>query len=873
MGADSEKKPFLFSVIMSVYNVEPYINEAIDSVIRQDFGFESIQLILVNDGSADRSGEICDEYQAKYPNNIEVVHKANGGLSSARNAGMKRVRGEWVSFFDPDDILSPNTFSEVAKFIGDHGDETDVIAIPIFMFGDQEGPHPLNDKFSRGSRVIDLKRDWQYTQMSLASAFVKVSVAKAVAFQDNLNLVVAEDARELTKILPLRCTLGVVADVQYLYRKRGDSNVGSARAKKGWYAPYLREFSVWVLDYCTAHFGAVPLFIQFMVMYDLQWKLRMKEIPEGVLTEGEKDAYFALLWDTVKRIAPEVIAAQRQLNDNQKYYILHQHFNIETLSAATLPVNVHFMSIDKDQLTIEGTLATETDAAFCGGEVFLKVNGRRIALEDNHYFREESMLEREIAQAHGFRVSVPLTENSTVTFWRSTDHGDVRVNRLVLGKYSPVGRLAHSYYAKDGWLLVCKDGRIEVKQKKHYFWSNEIPLLCELLKSKKLGARKAVPVRLLYRVLKLFMRSKKIWLICDKANRADDNGEAFFKFVCRQKGVKPIFLVSKESADFARLKQYGTVLSYMSWGHKIAYLFADFVLSAYSHDEINNPFLGHHEPFRDLLQRPRFVFLQHGITKDDISAGTNKYHKNFTGFVTAAKAEYDSIAENQANYGYQPEQIWLTGFPRYDYLYHDEQKSIVIMPTWRRSLFGAYHAENSQWDLCPGFENSDYYQFYNGLIHSERLLTAASELGYKIVFVPHPVLFPYLDRFSPDPRIDMKGTDVVYREMFAQNMLLLTDFSSVAFDFAYLRKPVVYAHFDSNHYAEGYFDYERDGFGEVESTLEGTIDRLIEYMQNGCQLKPEYRKRIDAFFAFNDKNNCQRVYDKLMEFYAPKKEG
>ncbi len=93
----------------------------------------------------------------------------------------------------------------------------------------------------------------------------------------------------------------------------------------------------------------------------------------------------------------------------------------------------------------------------------------------------------------------------------------------------------------------------------------------------------------------------------------------------------------------------------------------------------------------------------------------------------------------------------------------------------------------------------------------------------------------------------------------------MTDYSSVSFDFAYLRKPVIYARFDAYHYTEGYYDDERDGFGEVEYDLESTVDRIIEYMHNGCQLKPMYRERIDKFFAFNDKNNCQRVYEKIRE--------
>ena len=75
---------FDFSVIMAVYNTEPFLKEAIDSLIGQTLGFSHIQLILVDDGSIDGSGRICDEYQNRHPENIVVVHKENGGVSSAR---------------------------------------------------------------------------------------------------------------------------------------------------------------------------------------------------------------------------------------------------------------------------------------------------------------------------------------------------------------------------------------------------------------------------------------------------------------------------------------------------------------------------------------------------------------------------------------------------------------------------------------------------------------------------------------------------------------------------------------------------------------------------------------------------------------------
>ena len=142
------KKQFKFSIIVSIYNVEKYIKEAIDSLINQTIGFEeNVQLILVNDGSTDNSEEICLNYEKNYPKNIKTITKKNGGPSSARNCGLKYVDGEYVNFFDPDDILSENTLKHVYNFFKKHENEIDFVAMPIIMFGRKTGEHLLNYKF------------------------------------------------------------------------------------------------------------------------------------------------------------------------------------------------------------------------------------------------------------------------------------------------------------------------------------------------------------------------------------------------------------------------------------------------------------------------------------------------------------------------------------------------------------------------------------------------------------------------------------------------------------------------------------------------------------------------------------------------------
>lgn len=97
------------SIIMPVYNSEQFLFKAVDSVLQQDF--DSFELILVDDGSRDKSGQICDRYREKF-SNVKVIHKKNGGICSARNAGLKVAEGEYIGFCDNDDLYLPNLIKD-----------------------------------------------------------------------------------------------------------------------------------------------------------------------------------------------------------------------------------------------------------------------------------------------------------------------------------------------------------------------------------------------------------------------------------------------------------------------------------------------------------------------------------------------------------------------------------------------------------------------------------------------------------------------------------------------------------------------------------------------------------------------------------------
>ncbi len=125
------------SVIVPVYKVEKYLNACVDSILNQTF--EDYELVLVDDGSPDRCGEVCDEYASK-DRRIKVIHQANAGLSAARNAGIARAAGGWITFIDSDDIVAEDYLRTLYQMHEKYDAEVVVCEAGRFRDGDDWQP-------------------------------------------------------------------------------------------------------------------------------------------------------------------------------------------------------------------------------------------------------------------------------------------------------------------------------------------------------------------------------------------------------------------------------------------------------------------------------------------------------------------------------------------------------------------------------------------------------------------------------------------------------------------------------------------------------------------------------------------------------------
>ena len=158
----------LVSVIVPVYNIEQYLNICMDSILAQSY--HSLQIVLVDDGSTDNSGVICDEYAAKDPR-VTVIHKENGGLSDARNAGIEIVKGEYVTFVDSDDMLNPRTIEYLIDLITEYNGDISVCQSMVV----QENDFDYSQFTNNSDEIIQLSDNLSIMHHLLSNKYLDVT--------------------------------------------------------------------------------------------------------------------------------------------------------------------------------------------------------------------------------------------------------------------------------------------------------------------------------------------------------------------------------------------------------------------------------------------------------------------------------------------------------------------------------------------------------------------------------------------------------------------------------------------------------------------------------------------------------------------------
>lgn len=364
-------------------------------------------------------------------------------------------------------------------------------------------------------------------------------------------------------------------------------------------------------------------------------------------------------------------------------------------------------------------------------------------------------------------------------------------------------------------------------------------------------------------IAKIFIRD--FWLVGEERGEARDNGYWFFKYVRENHSEQKIaYVIDKKCADYAKVKDLGKIVQWGGLAHWFWYLVAKKNISSQKGCKPNAAACYLFEIKLRLWRNKRY-FLQHGITVND---GKWLYYNacRFKLFVCGAKPEYEFVKEK---FGYPEYAVKCLGFCRFDNLIDCSSNSnqILVMPTWREYLARA-HGKVTESALKQQFGETEYFQKWSEFLCREELCNILKQYNLKVLFYPHRNMQRFIEHFNslklPDciEIADYKNIEV--QQALKESICLITDYSSVFFDFAYMKKPILFYQFDEtefreNQYSAGYFDYHDNPLGQWFGEQIGLLVELNNLAKTGF---PQ-NDNAELFFDQMDCDNTKRNYEAI----------
>lgn len=259
-----------FSIIIPVYNNEKYIKECIRSVLEQDYNVSKIQLILIDDGSTDNSFLICKEY-AKLYSNILLIHQKNKGVSAARNLGIKKALGKYILFLDSDDYLSENVCSTIYPFFEKHKKTIDIVTYPI-LYNDNSkiNKHFRYSKiYVKNSAVYDLNKYSELIQTTI-NICIKNEGKNTPLFNTKIHF--SEDEDYATSILIKKMKIGFCEECTYFYRRHNENTNAAYRVTTSAFYSMLNFYK------SKLQKNHQMTYIQNLFLNTLRWRLEENKL-------------------------------------------------------------------------------------------------------------------------------------------------------------------------------------------------------------------------------------------------------------------------------------------------------------------------------------------------------------------------------------------------------------------------------------------------------------------------------------------------------------------------------------------------------------------------------------------------------------------
>ena len=368
-------------------------------------------------------------------------------------------------------------------------------------------------------------------------------------------------------------------------------------------------------------------------------------------------------------------------------------------------------------------------------------------------------------------------------------------------------------------------------------------------------------IRILYLTTITIYKDKDIWLICETEFQAQENGYYLFKYIRENYPDKRVYyVISKQSPSLNNINYLGNVLYLNSFKQIFLMFHANKIIS--THGLWMNPDeMGIFRKLTKKMLKSKKIMLNHGIGL--MKNGKEYYHKNtfaLNDLFIAISDLHKSIFVNE--YGYKDEEVVIAGYPRFDDLIDTSTvNNIVFMPTWR----------DGEDNLGDKFKDTEFFKETEKLLNNSKLKLFLKKNDIILNVYMHQNFQKYnkfYKKFENENIKIIEQGEKTVQDLLKENKCLITDYSSVLFDFIYMKKPFISYQFDRKEFLNSrkdsaFIDITKDIPGDIVDNSEKLIDVLKELNEVEFKIKPEHLRSSEKFFKYRDQNNRKRVYEAI----------
>ncbi|MCI0766659.1 glycosyltransferase [Bacillus sp. TL12] len=901
------------SVVITNYNKEQYLEQCLESVIDQTL--KNIEIIVVDDGSTDSSVTVLQQYEKQH-NHLTVYTQKNTGVSAARNVGLQQAKGEYVTFLDADDYVDPTAYQKLWELANQ--EKADMAIANITCFNEYRR-WPLSymkkvlDKKLPVIRQITTNPELHFTPSASNKIFKRELCRQHKAYFDE-DLWVGEDL-----LFTQRCLLVAekvaVKDIPFLnYRVLDGGNNLSKQARISFFKQLVTLQKKLTNLYETLQKTSYIQFIErrqwkfFVDSIILKGSSFSKEqlsqviqlgneflsnvcvsnitenlnIRDQLVTEMIKQNDCVSLEKLLVIIQDESICKEHVYENEQYYYYyyLYQFFPqykaLLRVSKLILNHRIEGIKLRKEILTLSGYAFIENmSTKRIKKELVFRKKGTTKIIQlksslrtDITYLFSNNTIDyndagfetievnvKDLLEEGEWKISIRLSIGNTVVeepmkvllaqLRNNTKHQNINPLEIrMLYKNSE----ATIHIRKCNYRQRIMNKYREIKRAMRYDIG--------LFKRKNYTTFFAI---MAYKLFGSYFRKKKIWLIGERQDTAQDNSYHLFSYIRKEHPEIPIFyIIDKQCNDYQNIKELGNIIQFGSFKHTFYLLVCNKTINSYS--ETANMYT---DAYKHILkyypewQQNKKIFIQHGVIGvSRVNHVLNKNRMGYSLFVVSSQFEKDHIVKE---FGYAEDEVIVTGLARWDAL-QDESKGneILLMPTWRSWI-----------KTKEQLMESKYWKTYISFLQSKQLHQILEEQDLTLTFFPHYQTQKFgaeMPVFHEKIKVVKQGEETV-QSLLKRHRLLITDYSTVSFDFAYMNKPVIFYQFDydefySRHYNEGPIDHKQDLFGPVVMDLDMVLQSTLQYFNEEnsfCTFQSKRKK----YLVQDTRLHCEAILKKI----------